>query len=449
MSDAITVSCATRKNASAARLVLLVTAAVFINYIDRGNLATAAPLMQDELHLSASQLGILLSAFYYGYVPCMPAMGWLAERFGAKRVLAGGVAIWSVATLTTGFAGSFATLLALRVLLGIGESGAFPCASKVLAHAVEVGRLGVANGILSFGYLLGPAVGTLVGGYLMIAFGWRPVFIVFGLLSLAWLWPWSRVAISSTATPARVAADPSSGDPSSDNRRRGDQLSGDRPSGHQPSGETQPSFAQILGRRELWGASLGHFASNYGYYFIVSWLPFYLVKSRDFSMGSMVAIASWAYLLNASSALAMGWLADRWIRAGRSPTVVYKSIMAANHVAGIVCMIGMVMLPAAGSIAALFVFEIVSGCSYPGLFAIPQILAGPRATARWVGVQNAAGNVAGLIAPAITGILVDQTGLFDVAFALAAGVNVLGLIGWVIMLGKIAPIPWAQKRSIA
>jgi MFS family permease len=400
---------------SAARLVLLVTAAVFINYIDRGNLATAAPIMHDELHLSASQLGVLLSAFYYGYVACMPAMGWLAERYGAKRVLAGGVTIWSVATLMTGFAGNFATLLALRVLLGIGESVAFPCASKVLAHAVDVSRLGVANGILSFGYLLGPAVGTLLGGYLMTVFGWRPVFIVFGALSLMWLWPWRGVKIGSPAA-------------------RGQLFVG-----------AQPSFAQVLRRRELWGASLGHFASNYGYYFIVSWLPFYLVKSRGFSMGSMVAIASWAYLLNAVSALAMGWLADRWIRAGRSPTMVYKAIMAANHIAGIVCMVGMVTLPAAGSIAALFVFEVVSGCSYPGLFAIPQILAGPTASARWVGVQNAAGNVAGLIAPAITGVLVDQTGLFDIAFALAAAVNVLGLIGWVLMLPKIAPIQWMSS----
>jgi MFS family permease len=407
------------KTPSAARLVLLVTAAVFINYIDRGNLATAAPLMQDELHLSASQLGILLSAFYYGYVICMPAMGWLAERYGAKRVLAAGVTIWSVATLTTGFAGSFVTLLTLRVFLGIGESVAFPCASKVLAHAVEIGRLGVANGILSFGYLLGPAVGTLLGGYLMTVFGWRPVFIVFGAVSLLWLWPWSRVGISPRAAPKQLAAD------------------------------SQPSFPQILRRPELWGASLGHFASNYGYYFIVSWLPFYLIKSRGFSMGSMVAIACWAYLLNALSALAMGWLADRWIRAGRSPTMVYKSIMAANHISGIACMIGMVMLPAAGSIAALFVFEIVSGCSYPGLFAIPQILAGPRASARWVGVQNAAGNVAGLVAPAITGVLVDKTGLFDVAFALAAGVNVLGLIGWVLMLPKIAPIQWAPSSRVS
>jgi len=402
------------RSASAARLVLLVTGAVFINYIDRGNLATAAPLMQDELHLSASQLGVLLSAFYYGYVVCMPAMGWLAERYGAKIVLGAGVAVWSLATLTTGFAGSFLTLLALRVLLGIGESGAFPCASKILAHAVEVSRLGVANGILSFGYLLGPAVGTLLGGYLMTVFGWRPVFIIFGAASLLWLWPWSRVRM----TPPPPSAP------------------------KQSAAESQPSFPEILRRRELWGASLGHFASNYGYYFIMSWLPFYLVKSRGFSMGSMVAIASWAYLLNALSALAMGWLADRWLRAGHSATIVYKCIMAANHLAGIACMIGMVMLPPAGSIAVLFVFEIISGCSYPGLFAIPQILAGPRASARWVGVQNAAGNAAGLIAPAITGVLVDQTGLFDVAFALAAGVNVLGLIGWVLMLGKIAPIQW-------
>ena len=393
------------------------TAAVFINYIDRGNLATAAPMIQDELHLSASQLGVLLSAFYYGYVVCMPAMGWLAERYGAKRVLAAGITIWSVATLTTGFAGSFVTLLVLRVLLGIGESVAFPCASKVLAHAVEISRLGVANGIMSFGYLLGPAVGTLLGGYLMTVCGWRPVFIVFGAVSLVWLWPWSRVRISPPAAPK------------------------------QPTVDSQPSFPQILRRRELWGASLGHFASNYGYYFIVSWLPFYLIKSRGFSMGSMVTIASWAYLLNALSALAMGWLADRWIRAGRSPTMVYKGIMAANHVAGIACMIGMVMLPAVGSIAALFVFEMVSGCSYPGLFAIPQILAGPRASARWVGVQNATGNVAGLIAPAITGVLVDQTGLFDAAFALAAGVNVLGLIGWVLLLPKIAPIQWALSSN--
>jgi len=395
----------------ASRLVTLVTVAVFINYIDRGNLATAAPLVQDQLRLSASELGVLLSAFYYGYVVCMPAMGWLAERYGAKRVLAFGVTLWSLATLMTGLAESFVMLLILRVLLGIGESGAFPCATKVIAQTVKVAHLGVANGVLTFGYLLGPAVGTLIGGYLMTLYGWRPVFVMFGAASLLWLWPW-RSAVIGPSTMVQAPAT--------------------RP----------PSFPEILARRALWGASLGHFASNYGYYFVVSWLPFYLVKSRGFSLGSMVAIASWAYLLNAVAALGMGWLADRWILRGWNVTRVYKGLMAANHVAGIVCMVAMVLLPASGSVLALFVFEVVSGASYPGLFAIPQILAGPSATGRWVGVQNAVGNSAGLLAPVITGILVDRTGLFDLAFILAAAVNALGLIAWVFVLPKIEPLRW-------
>jgi MFS family permease len=405
-----------RDASSPQRVVLLVTAALFINYIDRGNLATAAPLLQDELHLSASQLGLLLSAFYYSYVLCMVPAGRLAERFGAHRVLAAGLTIWAVATLMTGLVHGFVALLLLRLLLGIGESVAFPCASKIFAGNVEVQHLGVANGVLGFGYLVGPAVGTLLGGYLMSLYGWRPVFVLFGGLSLLWLLPWRKV---------RVALAP-----------KGQPIAGD-----------VPPMRVILRQRSLWGASLGHFASNYSFYFILSWLPFYLVKSRGFSMGTMALIASWAYLLNALSALAMGWFADRWIRGGRSADTIYKSLMAVSHVAGIVCMAGMVLLPVTGSIISLFLLQLIAGFSYPGVFAIPQILAGPQASGSWVGVQNAAGNVAGLLAPVITGVLVDQTGQFGLAFALAAGVNLLGLIGWLVVLPKVEPIDWDREVS--
>jgi MFS family permease len=405
-----------------ARLVLLVTAVVFINYIDRGNLATAAPLIHDALRLNEKQLGVLFSAFYPTYVLCMPFTGWMAERFGAKRVLAAGIAIWSLATLLTGFAWSFASLLALRLMLGIGESVAFPCASKVLANKVEVARLGVANGILSFGYLLGPAVGTFLGGMLMARYGWRPVFVVFGAVSLLWLWPWLRARVDAPAGGSAAAHDGAAAAAAQAVR--------------------PPALALILRQRALWGASVGHFAAHYTYYFILSWLPLYLVKARGFSIGAMALIASWAYLLNAVSALGMGRLQDHWIRTGRSTTLVYKGVMGSSHAIAMFCMAGMVLLPEHGSVAALFVFCIISGCSYPGLFAIPQIVAGPAATGSWVGVQNAAGNVAGMIAPAITGWLVYQTGHYELAFALAAIVNIFGFIGWVFVLPAVRPIDW-------
>jgi MFS family permease len=396
--------------------VVLLALAVCINYVDRGNLATAAPLIQDELHLSATQLGFLLSAFFWTYVTAMTPAGWLAERYGARRVLAGGVIIWSLATLLTGLANGLVMLLLLRLLLGLGESTAFPSASKALASEVPQSQLGMANGVLSFGYLVGPAVGTFLGGMLMARVGWRPVFVLFGCLSLLWLWPWLR---TPQRPPPRATA----------------------------SSKDIPSFARILRQRGLWGASLGHFASNYNFYFILAWLPVYLVKARGFSMESMAAIAGGAYLINAISALLMGWATDSWCRAGRSPDVIYKGVMALSHVATIGCMVGMVLLPVSGSIACLFGYEVVCGLSSPGVYAIPQILAGPQAAGRWVGVQNTCGNIAGIIAPALTGILIDWSGSFVSAFVLAAAINVLGLVGWLFILPKIAPLNWQQQSA--
>ncbi|HUI62011.1 MAG TPA: MFS transporter [Steroidobacteraceae bacterium] len=394
------------------RPVLLVTLAVFINYVDRGNLATAAPLIQDQLGLTATQLGLLGSAFYYAYVPLMPAAGWLAEHAGPKRVLAAGMVIWSAATALSGFAGGFVALLLLRLLLGLGESVAFPAATKVVAATIPLDRLGIANGFMSFGYLIGPAVGTAVGGYLMGHIGWRAVFLLFGLASLLWLWPWQRMALPSPSPSI------------------------DRPA--------TPSFAAILSQRALWGAALGHFAANYTYYFIIAWLPFYLVRVRGFSITAMAATASWAYLLNAASALAMGALTDRWLRAGRDSTSIYKPVMGLAQLGSFGCMTAMILLPPSGSVAALLAFEVIAGCSYPGLFAIPQTFAGPDATGRWVGVQNACGNVAGMIAPVVTGLLVDRTGGFDAAFVLAAVVSALGFAGWVWILPRVAPIDWSS-----
>jgi MFS family permease len=277
----------------------------------------------------------------------------------------------------------------------------------------------MANGIYAFGYLVGPAIGTVIGGLMMTRVGWRPVFILFGALSLVWLWPWMRLKVHE---PKMV--------PNAQGVIEG------------------PHFAQILKERGLWGASLGHFAANYNYYFIISWLPLYLVKYRGFSLAAMAGIAGVAYLINAVFSLLMGWVTDRWIRAGRSPTVIYKAAMAFSHVTALGCMAGLVLLPVSGAIACLFLYEVGSGVSSPGVFAISQIMAGPQAAGRWVGVQNLVGNLAGILAPAITGRLIDVSGTFESAFALASLVNILGVLGWVFILPRVAPIVWQQARGL-
>ncbi len=124
----------------------LLALVVFINYVDRGNLATAAPLIKDRLKLSSTQVGLLLSACFWSYTPSQILAGWLAERINAYRTLALGVALWSLATIGSGFATDFWTLIVLRLLLGLGESAAFPCSSKLLALHLPSRRLGGANG---------------------------------------------------------------------------------------------------------------------------------------------------------------------------------------------------------------------------------------------------------------------------------------------------------------
>lgn len=406
-------SLALRRTSASWLIVGLMATSLFINYIDRGNLATGAALITADLRLDATHYGAVLAAFYFAYTLCHIPAGALADRFGGKAVLAVGAALWSISTLLTGFVTGFAGLVVLRMMLGMGESVAFTTTSKLIAANVPPARMGLANGILGFGYLVGPAVGTLLGGLLMERFGWRPVFVLFGAVSLLWLVPWAAVRVRE-----------STGDSSATNL-------------------PQVPLGTILRQRALWGAAIGHFAGNWNWYFVLGYLPMYLEKARGFSTAEMAAVLSSAYLVNALAALFGGWLIDRAIASGRSASLACKLPLALHHVAGLVTMLLMPVLPIGGCIAALFVYEIIMGISSPAYYIVPQIFAGPRAAARWVGVQNMVGNFPGVIGSLFAGILIDASGgQYTTAFALAAVVNLAGPVGWLFILPKIRPVKW-------
>src|SRR5262245_41638923 len=143
---------------SFAPLLILLGLAIVINYVDRGNLAIAAPVLKNELKLSATQLGALSSAFFLTYTALQFVIGGIVDRLGASRVLSAGLLIWSIATIAMGFAGGFAALLLLRLLLGIGESVAFPCTSKVIAQQIPPENRGQESGVVTVGLEVGPAM---------------------------------------------------------------------------------------------------------------------------------------------------------------------------------------------------------------------------------------------------------------------------------------------------
>jgi len=393
------------------RVIALLALSVLINYIDRGNLSIAASLLKDELGLSASQLGILLSSFFWSYCLFLPVSGWLVDRFDVKWVMALGFFLWSGTTAVTGGLHTFAALLAARLMLGIGESVAYPCYGKILAQSVpEVGR-GFANALIAAGVGCGPALGTFFGGTLMARYGWRPFFIVLGVVSMAWLVPWFAW------TPRGSSA-------------------------VSPVEKSGAGFLKILKQRSMWGTCGGLFGANYVLYFEITWLPFYLVRERHFSMGTMAKIGGMGYLCYAAAAVLFGWISDRWIAAGRTPTLVRKTFAGAGAGSAGLLLLGCALASPTVSVILLLLAFAAGGMCGSNIWAITQTLAGPKMAGRWTGLQNFVGNFAGVIAPAVTGFVIDYTGRFFVAFVIMAVVALLAALSYIFVIGPVKEIAW-------
>ena len=405
-----------RLSSSFWRVLLLLFLSVFINYIDRSNLSIAAPLLKDELGISASQLGLLLSAFFWTYSSCQIFSGWLVDRFDVKWVFAAGFFLWSAATAVTGLVHSLLLLMVVRVVLGVGESVAYPGYSKILAVHCPEGRRGFANSIIASGLALGPAFGLLFGGTLVAHYGWRPFFIGLGSVSLLWLAPWLKWM---PAVEKSAALDHAS----------------------------SPGMREIVRQRSAWGTWIALFCANYFLYFMVTWLPFYLVRERHFSMTGMAKIGGGFFLTAALSASLCGWLSDYWIRSGSTPTLVRKTFMVSGAVGAGIFLLACVVAPRGWSIAFLMLTGLSFGLSSSNFWVITQRLAGPRAVGRWCGLQLFVGNSSGVVTPAVAGFLLDRTGNFFWPFLIVSIVLWIGALSWIFIVGPIEPIDWTQRNT--
>ncbi len=391
----------------------LLVVSIFINYIDRSNLSIAAPIIQRELSLSPVQIGWLFSAFFWTYalVQLFGIAGWLADRFPVGLVLAGGFLLWSAATIVTGAVSGLPALFLARLMLGAGESVAYPCYSRILATDIPQHRRGLANALIDAGSKLGPALGSLVGALLVATIGWRVFFVALGAGSLIWLIPW-WIWMPRSHESMRTQTG------------RG------------------PSVGRILRCRSAWGTFLGHFCGNYFWFFLLTWLPTYLVKERTYSMEAMGQISTMAFLAIATATITAGWISDRWILAGGTPTRVRKTIIMTGLGFSTV-ILPVAMIDNKGvSIALLFASCIAFGIYASNHWATTQTLAGPIAAGRWTSLQNGFGNLSGIAASWCTGVIVERSGSFHGAFIAAALVALTGAVMWGFVVGPVKEVEW-------
>ena len=399
-------------------LVLLLGAAVFLNYVDRGAMGIAAPLMKSELGLSEEAYGVAFSAFFWIYAPVQMFAGWLCDRFSVYRLMAMGILLWAGATLLMGFAGGFASLVVLRIMLGVGESISFPGSSKIIARHVPPERRGMANAAVAAGIALGPAAGTLAGGLILGSWGWQAIFFVFGIVTLTWLLPWRRTVRALPTT------------------------------GYHDEGARVP-LGKLLTKWPLWSMSIVHALGNYCFYFLLAWLPLFLTRSRGFTIGEMTILATLGYAVQGGCALGYGHFSDWWTRSGRSEAACRRWMMVASQSLAAAAILGLAFAHSAVAIGLLLCLAGAASASLSlNLYAVAQMFAGPRASGTWVGVQNAIGNLSGIVGPIVTGIVVHQAG-YNSAFVLTAAIAAIGAVWWAIGVPKIEQVRLDEEHPSA
>lgn len=392
-------------------IVGLLFSASLINYLDRATLSYALPLISAELHLGPETKGVLLSAFFWSYAFMQVPIGLVADRFNLRWVYAGTFALWSLAQGLTGFAGSLGVLIAFRVLLGIGESIYLPGGTKIVSVLFSSKERGLPSGLFDFGTRTGLVLEGLLIPWLLVHYGWRMTFMFVGFTALVWLIPWfavfpSRLKVHKVRPPEPAAAP----------RRR--------------------VLPKVTFNRNLLGICLGFFCFDYFWYLLLTWLPDYLVEVRHLTILRAGFYAALPFAVFGVCEPLGGWIADRLIRRGWDETRTRKGIVTIAFLFGLL-LIPAAMVESAEAAIALIIVGSLVGLATGNLLVILQSCAPQDEVGVWTGFENFAGNIAGIIAPLSTGLLIARTGSYFPGFALGPAILITGLLSYWFVVGKL------------
>ncbi|MCC8395908.1 MFS transporter [Paraburkholderia sp. MMS20-SJTR3] len=410
-------------------VIFLCFLAIAVNYIDRANLAVAAPEIEKALGIGPAEMGFILSGFFWTYALMQMPFGWFVDRVGARIALPLAVGWWSVFTAATAVTTSVAGMFGCRLLLGVGEAGAYPSCTKLVSQWFQPRERAIATSIFDSGSRVGSALSIPVVALIIGTLGWKAAFILTGALGAVWIVGWFVIYRNPTHDALGAAPDAT-------------------PAQSAGVDQEQVTWASLFRHRTLWGMMLGFFCLNFVIYFFITWFPSYLVQTRGFSLKSLGTLGMIPALIAIPGGWLGGYVSDTLFRRGWSLTAARKT-----------CMVGGMLLSSVITLSAFtentYLMLAFFGIAYGSLafaaasiWSLPcDVAPTPRHVASIGGIQNFASNLAGIVITTFTGVMVAMTkGSFTIPLVVAGGFCFLGAFSYLVIVGRIEPLSLEPAR---
>lgn len=409
------------------KLFVLLLVLVTVNYVDRGSISVALPIIQKEFNLSPELTGLMLSAFFWTYALMQVPVGMLIDRYGPRKMITASAIGWGAATALSGLTAGFGTMFAARSLIGVTEAGIMPSGGKLNAIWMHPKERGRGATILDSGAPLGAGVGAImITGLIGLTGSWRWAFIVAGIatVSLGFI-SWWYVRNNPREHPAVNDAEASYLE---DSHRAEDEAAG-----LVKGAEAKRALLPYLKFRSFWAMCLGWFGFNGVFYGLLTWGPLYLSQAKGFNLKEI----GWSALVIFGSGfvgeLIGGVLADKLQARGHGANKVMRSLLGAAALIVTAGLVGVTVVP--DPIVAVTLLSVVLFfLRWVGLYwAVPSILGGRTNAGVLGGAMNLGGNIAGFLTPIVVGFIVGATGgytwalLYFVASAIIMLVSVVTL----------------------
>jgi sugar phosphate permease len=405
-------------------MLVLFSLMYLIAYLDRGIISVAQPEMRQAFGLSLGQMGLILAAFTWAYAIGQVPVGWLGDRFGPKKVLTVLIAWTSTAAILTGGASGWTSLFAARFLLGIGESGAFPVASRGMQLWFAPSERGRIQGITHFFSRFAVAITPLTAGGLLVAYGWRVMFYVFGAIGFVWVLAFWWFYRERPEDHPHV------------NRAELAHIRGTNADGivNTVSSEKPVTpWRQILTSPNMWFIALGYCCFFFGTNFYLTWYPTYLREHRGLSVAALGLWGSVPLLAGMAGDVVGGWLSDLLLKRTGRARLARRGVAAPGFL-----LAGAFLIPAALATdattsilclaASFFFLEWVIGPAW----AVPMDVGG-RFSGTVTGVMNMAGALAASLTAIVYGALFGA-GYWVAPFLVSAVVLAVGALIWLFLI---------------